>query len=156
MSTLEKETTAQTQKPYKRYSQDHGAAAEQKGHAEMNWEKHELHEVTRKRNNALFKAALVDFYADVSGVDQPVDVTDEFRVPETEDDLLVSPDGDEEYDNVDVAMIDPFMTPEDFDIKSKREIKRAQERAATLDHTYTEDDYGDSDFVNHVHVRNRL
>lgn len=156
------EATPQRKKNFDGRKQDHGDAAEQKGHYSDFYEDGFDRRMSEKRNDEQLRVSMHDsleYGTTVPPEDEYLlslkdayDNNEEYEDDDTDEELNSVFDIDAfDVDNTD----DRFITPEDLGLKSRREIGKLMARRVTLDPEFDrEDDEGDSDYPSPLRIHN--
>ena len=140
MNTLE--IAPQKQKQFDNRKQDHGDAAEQRGHKNNNdvYENKYDRRVLSKVDRELYRVALQDM---------------NYEQLEAEADKIIAENEEEEDEPESTEYQDYFPKEAELDIKSKHEIHKEKASQATLD-PREDDEVPDSTFGSSMRVRGRL
>lgn len=167
------ESAPQKQKEYDPRKQDHGDAAEQRGHVHEDFFGDKKREAFAKSDAHQMKLDMRDTEPQEGLTSEELEAAaniilgEEPTLSYSSEDAYVEadpvdqdPDDDYDPDNPDgeenLDETDPFATEAQLGLKSKHEIARAMARRVTLDVDFDDDDDGDSDYAVPVHIKNRL
>ncbi len=153
MSTIET-FSPQKSKEYDGRKQDHGDAAQRKGHeyeypSEIKYDRRGI----ESHSKQLLKSDLSELdidYASMSPAELEAEADDMLKEYSTG--ATTAEVSDDEYTHYQ----DFFPTEAELGVKSKHEIGREMARRVTLDVDYEDDDTGDSDYHIPVRIKNRL
>lgn len=176
IKTTTLERTPQTPKKFDGRKQDHGDAAQQRGHDKPNfWEKKfddrgimnaeksrlldalsntdKHHELMGRAEREALADSMLEFFGPSDELSEYTVLSSKYK-PDVPVRIFVDDESDDS-EEIPVHHLDNFPTEAEFGVKSKKAVRDAMADRATLGYD-PDSDPGDDDFSSPIHITNRL